>query len=135
MKTKHILFGIGAVLAVDYLIARINKKPKITYKQKLPFNYNAQTLPPFGINIQNEDKNNQLLIKHELVHWEQYRKTGAIVYYLKYALQKAIYGYDKMPMEIEARKQIGENEYCQNNYTECVRNGQSITIKEQNFRV
>jgi len=135
MKTKHILLGIGAILAVDYLIARINKTPKITYKEKLPFNYNALTLPPFGIRVQNKNKNNLLLIKHELVHWKQYRKTGAIIYYLKYGLQKAIYGYDKMPMEIEARKQTGETKYCQNNYTECVRNGEAITIKKPNFRV
>jgi hypothetical protein len=135
MKKKHILFGIASILLIDYLIARINKTPKITYKEKLPFNYNAQTLPPFDIKVQSEDRDNQLLIQHELVHWQQYRKTGAIIYYLKYTLQKAIFGYDKMPMEVEARKQIGESEYCQNNYTECVRNGKSITIKEQNFRV
>ncbi len=98
------------------------------------FNYNAQTLPPFGIWVQKEDKDNKLLLKHELVHWEQYRKTGAIIYYLKYVFQKATKGYDKMPMEVEARKRVGENEYCQINYTECVRMGNSITIKEQNFR-
>lgn len=125
---------MGAVLAIDFIIARLNKYPKIYHKDRLPFNYNAQTLPPFGIRVQTEDKDNKLLLEHELVHWQQYRKTGAIIYYIKYALQKSIYGYDKMPMEIEARKQIGENEYCQINYTECVKNGQSITIKEPYFR-
>ncbi len=135
MNTKGLLIGLGSILIIDFAIAKLHKKPKIIYKKKLPFNYNAQTLPPFGIRVQTEDKNNKLLLKHELVHWGQYRKTGAIIYYLKYALQKSIYGYDKMPMEIDARKKVGENEYCQNNYTECVRNGKSITIKEKNFRV
>lgn len=134
MKAKNILLGIAAVLTADYLIAQCNKKPKVIVKNKLPFNYNAQTLPPFCIKISAENKDNGLLLKHELTHWEQYRKTGAIIYYLKYGLQKAAYGYDKMPMEIEARKKVGETEYCQNNYTNCVRTGQSKTVQNKNFR-
>lgn len=134
MKSKNILIGVGAVLAVDFAIAKINKTPKIIYLNKLPLNYNAQTIPPFGILIQSEDKNNTNLLKHELVHWEQYRKTGAIIFYLKYAFQKIFYGYDKMPIEIEAREKVGESEYCITNITDCVRNGQSITIFDPNFR-
>ena len=41
---------------------------------------------------------------------------------------------DKMPLKVEAREYVGENAYCQQNYTECVRNGQSITIEDKNFR-
>jgi hypothetical protein len=134
MKTKDILLAIIIVLIIDYLIAKLNRFPKFEYKGKLPFNYNAQTLPPFGIIVQNGEKGNDLLISHELVHWEQYRKTGAIIYYLKYLFQKIMYGYDEMPMEIEARKRVGENKFCQINYTQCVREGESITVKEQNFR-
>ena len=128
MNTKHILIGIGFLIVIDYAVAKLNKSPKISYKEQLPFNFNAQTFPPFGISIQKEDKNNNKLLEHELTHWEQYRKTGAILFYIRYALEKIIFGYDKMPLEIEARKRVGENEYCQQNYTECVKNGQSITI-------
>jgi hypothetical protein len=134
MKTSSIFWGIAAILAADFLIAKANKNPKITYKEKLPFNYNAQTIPPFGITIQNQDKDNPLLLKHELAHWEQYRKTGAILYYIRYGTQKMLYGYDKMPMELEARKKAGEDPLCINNYTECVRNGTAKTIFDPKFR-
>lgn len=43
------------------------------------------------------------------------------------------FGYDKMPMEIEARK--NESDYCKNNYTECVRNGTAKTVYNPNFRL
>ena len=135
MNSKKIIFGIGLILLADYIIAQFNRTPKIYYKDKLPFNYNAQTIPPFFIRIQNEDKNNEILKKHELVHWKQYRKTGAILFHLKYGLQKLFYGYDKMPMEIEARKLSGEKTECLTNYTECVRNGNANTIKDVNFRL
>ena len=42
------------------------------------------------------------------------------------------YGYDKMPMEKEARK--NETEYCKENYTGCVRTGQAQTVFNPNFR-
>ena len=135
MNAKKIAIGIASVLLVDYIFAQFNGKPKITYKENLPFNYNAQTIPPFGIRIQNEDKENKILLTHEKVHWEQYRKTGAIIFYLKYALQKLFYGYDKMPMEIEARKLSGEKKECLTDYTACVRDGRANTINDVNFRV
>ena len=42
------------------------------------------------------------------------------------------FGYDKMPMEMEAR--ANESDYCKENYTECVRNGKSNTVNNPNFR-
>ena len=129
-----VLLGIGAVLLIDLVVARFNKKPKIIYKDRLIKNYNAQTMPPFFIRIQEEDKDNKVLLKHELVHWEQYRKTGALIFNTRYFLEKLIYGYDKMPMEIEARKLSGEKEECITNYTECVRDGRSNTIVDPEFR-
>lgn len=135
MNKKYLLIGIGSLLAIDFIIAKLNKSPKIIHKQKLPFNFNAQSLPPFVIKIQREDEQNTILMQHELVHWEQYRRTGAILFYLRYGLEKIVFGYDKMPLEVEARREVGETEYCQNNYTECVRNGKSVTVKDVDFRV
>tara|TARA_Y100000034_G_scaffold132178_1_gene194545 strand:- start:638 stop:1045 length:408 start_codon:yes stop_codon:yes gene_type:complete len=134
MTSKNILIAIGGLLAVDYIIARLNKHPKIIVKDRVPFNYNALALPPFSIQIQAEDQDNEMLKKHELVHWEQYRKTGATLYYFKYGLQKMIFGYDKMPMEIEARKISGEKPECVTDYTACVRDGRANTVTDVNFR-
>jgi hypothetical protein len=134
MKTKNILLTIGGILLADYLLAKVNTNPQIIIKKNLPFNYNAQTIPPFGIYILETEKDNKKLLEHELVHWKQYNKSGAILFYLKYLAQKSFYGYDKMPLEIEARKLVGENNYCQNNYTNCVKNGDSITVSNSDFR-
>ena len=133
MRNSDFLFiGLG-ILVADYVLAQANK-PKFIIRKKLPYNFNAQTLPPFGIFIQEEDRNNQSLINHELKHWAQYQKTGALIFYLRYMVQKATYGYDKMPLEIDARLSVGESQYCAENYSECVRNGDAITIYEPDFR-
>lgn len=131
MKKKILI--IGGILLVDYLIAQCNK-PRIFVRKKLPNNYNAMTIPPFGIFISENEKDNEKLIAHEKIHWEQYKKTGAILFSLKYLYQKMRYGYDKMPMEIEARKKLNESDFCQENYTQCVRNGQSVTVQNTLFR-
>ena len=135
MITKEkIIVAVGALIAFDFIYAKFNS-PILIPHENLPYNYNAQTTPPFGINIKKSELQNEKLISHELIHWQQYQKTGAIIFYLKYGLQKLIYGYDKMPLEVNARKAVGENEYCQKNYTECVRNGVALTINEKNFRL
>jgi len=131
-NSKLFFIGLG-VLAADYVIAKANK-PKIFIRNKLPYNYNALTFPPFGIFLQEEDKDNQALINHELRHWTQYQKTGAIIFWLRYLVQRAVHGYDKMPLEIDARLSVGESQYCAENYSECVRNGDAKTIYEPDFR-
>lgn len=133
-KGEKIILGIGAVLLLDFLVAKVNK-PKIFIVDNLPLNYNAQTIPPFGIYIKRNHSKNPKLIQHEMIHWKQYKKTGAIIFYLKYLAQKSLYGYDKMPMEIESRIATGENTKCLYNYTKCVKNGNSSTIYNPNFRV
>lgn len=133
MSLKYILLFIIIILIIDYVIAK-NNKPKIIYKDKLNNNYNARTLPPFYIVILKSEKENQNLLHHELVHWKQYQKNGAIIYYLKYLSKHFLYGYDKNSMEIEARKSTNETEFCLHNYTECVKNGKSNTVKNINFR-
>lgn len=95
-------------------------------------NYSARTIPPFGIYIKESEKDNQALIDHELIHWKQYQDGGLLNYYLTYASQMKQYGYDKMPMEQEAR--TNESDYCKENYTECVKDGQAKTVYNPNFR-
>jgi len=134
MSKRKVLKTVAVVVAVDYVLARLNQTPQIKYVDNLPFNYNAQTIPPFGIYIKKEHKDNALLLAHELEHWNQYRKTGALLFFLRYGLQSVFYGYDKMPFEVKARKKVGEHTHCQTNYTDCVRSGNALTIKDINFR-
>lgn len=134
MKVQPIIIALLVILAIDFIIAQFNSNPKVVVKDKLPFNYNAQTIPPFGIRVQTEDQDNEMLLKHELVHWKQYQATGAIIFHIRYALQSLLFGYDKMPMEIEARQLSGEKAECLTDYTNCVRNGTASTITDLNFR-
>ncbi|WP_204343853.1 hypothetical protein [Psychroserpens algicola] len=67
-----------------------------------------------------------------MMHWKQYQKKGLIGFYYDYYNELKIYGYDKMPMEIEAR--FWESDNCKLNYTECVRSGKSVTVFNPDFR-
>lgn len=104
------------------------KKAKIYYVKKLPYNYNAICIPPFGIFIKSDQASNRNLIIHELIHWEQYRKIGL----LNYIYYNLVSNYDNNILEIEAR--FNENEFCKKNYTFCVRNGLAKTVYNKNFR-
>jgi len=119
-------FGIYAA------IQRTRKDPPIIVKKKLRGNYNARTVPPFGIFITEAEKNNQALIDHEKVHWRQFRRRGLSGFYPSYLWQLKKYGYDGMPMEREAR--FNESEFCKDNYTHCVRTGLSRTVFNPDFR-
>lgn len=85
----------------------MEKKLKIYYVKYIwpPFwlPYHAITIPPIGIFIKEEHRNNQKIMNHEMVHWEQYLRLGLLKFYFKYLKEFLIFGYQKMPMEIEAR--------------------------------
>lgn len=134
MKTQNILLAFTGLIIADYMFAKINTKPNFIIKDELPFNYNAQTIPPFGIFITKEQSHNKKLIEHEMTHWKQYNKMGSLLFLLSYLIEKGVYGYDEMPLEIEARKKVGESVFCQKNYSYCVKNGHSITVKNNAFR-
>jgi hypothetical protein len=119
--------------AIYNAIQRRRECAPVYYVQHLSGNYNAKTIPPFGIFILESERDNAYLLAHELVHWKQYQEQGLIPFYWNYFNELSMYGYDNMPMELEAR--YLENEYCRNNYTECVRNGQAITVHNPNFRM
>lgn len=65
--------------------------------------YDGITLPPFGIYIREKCLSDDRLCRHEQMHWIQYMRMGAIKFYAVYLWQLFRYGYEKHPMEIEAR--------------------------------
>ena len=85
------------------------KQPKIYYTRYILPPYRAVTIPPFGIFIKKKHKGNQKILNHDMAHWGQYQKIGLFMFYFKYFKQFLIYGYDKMPMEIDTRYAADES--------------------------
>ncbi|MDD5151438.1 MAG: hypothetical protein PHC28_13350 [Flavobacterium sp.] len=83
--------------------------PKLFYVSFLIPPFRAMTIPPFGIFIKKEFKGNIQILKHDLIHWQQYKRMGLILFYLRYFIQLIFIGYDTMPMEVEARKTDSKN--------------------------
>lgn len=92
------------------LILNLIKHPFLYY---LPFNIPgkqmASTIPPFGIFIeskyQNENSNNPCsILKHEMVHWEQYKRMGLISFHYNYLKCYLNAGRINNWMEEDARK-------------------------------
>jgi hypothetical protein len=133
---KNILIGtsiIGTIVFIAYCMKqRKNDNPKIFLRKKLVNNYNSNMLPPFGVFIKESEKDNQVLIEHELMHWNQFQRDGLIPFLVNYSKEASQKGYDKNLYEIEARTK--ETGYCKENYTECVRNGTAKTVYNPNFR-
>ena len=67
------------------------------------FGYGGLCLPGIGIYILAERINEAPLIRHEQAHWEQYRRMGAVKFYVTYIWYTIRHGYWNNPMEIEAR--------------------------------
>lgn len=58
----------------------------------------------YGIYIRNDFWEDESLLIHELTHTLQYERLGGIVDFLNQYIKECIYfGYDKSPLEIEAR--------------------------------
>tara|TARA_R100001244_G_scaffold79990_3_gene62769 strand:- start:454 stop:852 length:399 start_codon:yes stop_codon:yes gene_type:complete len=129
---KNLIYAVGAFLAYSYIVRKSNKEPKVFVWNRVPFGFNGFILPPFGIVIDDDAKGDLELINHEKVHWEQYKREGLILFVLNYSVEAFKKGYDKNKYEIEARYE--ESEYCQLNYTECVRKGLANTVFNPNFR-
>jgi len=101
-----------------------SKRPNIFYVKYLFSPYRAMTIPPIGIFIKKEYKGNKSILKHDLIHWHQYKKYGFILFYFRYFMQLLLIGYDLMPMEIEARQSdILKNKY---NYSQIYHKNKKI---------
>ena len=74
------------------------------------------------------------MIKHELIHWQQYQREGLIPFIFNYGFEAIKNGYDANKYEIEARVKSGENNYAVYNYTNAVRTGQAKSVYNKNFR-
>jgi hypothetical protein len=74
----------------------------------IPGKQMAMTIPPFGIIIEkkykNEGSGRGTLLRHERVHWNQYKKMGLIGFYYNYFSEYLKYDRFYGSMEIEARK-------------------------------
>jgi len=130
---KALIIGLG-VFVIYNEIQKRNNNPKVFYVDKIPGGYNGCILPPFGVLITKAQKGNEMLLKHEMVHWNQYQREGLLPFLVNYWSEHKKKGYDLNPYEIEARLKSGELPECLENYTECVRNGTSITVSNPDFK-
>ena len=65
--------------------------------------FDGITLPPWGVFIRAERLSDERLRRHELVHWAQYERMGAVKFYARYIWLTLRHGYRNNPMEVEAR--------------------------------
>jgi hypothetical protein len=131
---KKLLIISSAILITHVALREMRKRPPTVYYRKhIPGNFNGIALAPVGIFIMEKHRSNKALIDHEKIHWQQYQRMGLIPYYFNYLRDLMRYGYDKHPMEIEAR-QNEKSTWVQTNYTEAVRKGYSMTAFNPNFR-
>ena len=66
--------------------------------------YDGITLPPWGVFIRRECLADSRLCRHEMAHWTQYQRMGAVKFYAVYLWLLLRHGYQNHPMEIEARR-------------------------------
>ena len=79
------------------------QKPILIYTNWLPFGLRGFCIPPFvGIHMDYADAG--WVKRHELAHWVQYRRRGFLRYFFGYLVRWILYGYDRHPWEIEARR-------------------------------
>lgn len=77
--------------------------PRLLAATLRAFGFRAITLPPLGIYVLAEHIDSERLRKHEMAHWAQYERMGAVMFYVRYVWLSLRYGYRNNPMEIEAR--------------------------------
>lgn len=133
MNRKWVYLIAAAVIYNE--TQRKRKSAPVYYLKNLWKNYNAVTIPPFGIFIKESCRGNTMLLQHELVHWEQYQREGLLNFILGYHKENSQKGYDLNKYEIEARLKSGECKECIVNYTSCVRAGKALTVSNPFFRL
>jgi hypothetical protein len=68
---KALAISIGLVAAHFILREMRRRNPTINYVDQVPFNYNAITVPPFGIYIDKRHQANAALLKNRV--WRFHR--------------------------------------------------------------
>lgn len=85
--------------------------PRVTYVPWLPFKHRRGiTIPPFGIFIRNQYKNETWMEPHEDIHWKQYQSRGLFRFYIEYFRDYKKNGYFNNSFEKEAREKGGWEE-------------------------
>jgi hypothetical protein len=85
----------------------VNDYPVLRLVHRLPGSLRAITLPPYGILMERgmSTELSRRVREHELIHWEQYLRGGAVKFYWDYLTWFLKGGsYKDHPMEIEARE-------------------------------
>ncbi len=108
INNKYLWFILTFILIIASL--NVIKHPFAFYLPvNIPGKQMAATIPPFGIFIENDFKNEVQddscsIYTHEMVHWRQYKRLGLWGYYYQY-LKEYLYK-DRVNhwMEKEARK-------------------------------
>jgi len=106
MKNKIIILAVVVLIVFSFS----TKTEKIYYVPfNLPGDLKGMTIPPFGIFIEDQYRNEPdkpgSLVRHESVHWKQYQRMGLFGFYYNYA--KGYLQHNSRfnhPMEDEARK-------------------------------
>lgn len=132
MGSAGLLALIGAVCLLEYNSQQIETDAPIIVVDELPGGFNALCVPPFGVFVKRDQEQNESLLEHELVHWQQFQQRGLLSFYSEYLQQWLTCGYDAMELEKEAR--FNECEFCREHYSYCVRNGIAKTVYNPNFR-
>ena len=107
-KKKVVLISLVFMLFV--LVLNLIKHPFIFYTPfNIPGKQMASTIPPFGIFIEAKyrSENTNLpcsIIKHEMVHWQQYKRMGLFSFHYSYIKCYLNTGRINNWMEDEARK-------------------------------
>ncbi len=90
---------IGYIIWLNFR-NKTGRAPK-WYTTNLPGDRKAVTMPPFGIYIEPDVKNNEEIKRHEQCHWKQYQEKGLIKFYSDYFKLKKQHQYTENPMEVE----------------------------------
>ncbi len=103
-------YAIPSVFIVIILVLNLIKHPFVYYLPfDIPGKQMASTIPPFGIfiesNYRNENSNDPCsILKHENIHWEQYKRMGLISFHYNYLKCYINSGRINNWMEEEARE-------------------------------
>lgn len=88
-------------------------KIRVIYVNTMWIPFRGICIAPLFILIRKKYKGNFGLLRHEVIHWRQWQRAK-LLFYPRYLLQLILFGYDNMPLELEARQ--GESWYGMWNY-------------------